>query len=80
MAEKTWDTASEATMWAAALGPAFAARAALVAIPLTPSPPPGGVRSVIFPITKSSKVTFKYGDVKATKFLMRPLFSGCCTN
>jgi hypothetical protein len=35
-------TAGKAVLWAAALGPARAARAALVARPLTP---PGGVRS-----------------------------------
>jgi hypothetical protein len=34
------------------------------------------VRSVICRIVESSKATFKFGDVTATKFLMHPLFSG----
>jgi hypothetical protein len=67
-------TAGEAIVWAAALGPACAARAALVAKPLTP---PGGVRSVICRIVDSSKATFEFDDVTATKFLMHPMFSGC---
>ena len=60
-------TAGEAIVWAAALGPACAARADLVARPLTP---PGGARSAIYRIVESSKATFKFGDVTATKFLM----------
>jgi hypothetical protein len=46
-----------------------------LAKPLNPSP--GGVRSAIWKIAESSKATFKFGDVTATKFLMLPLFSGC---
>ena len=61
-------------MWAAALGPACAIRAALVTRPLTPS---GGVRSVICRIVESSKATLKFEDVTATKFLMHPMFSSC---
>ena len=61
-------------MWAVALGPACAARAALVARPLTPS---GGLRSAICRIAESSKATFKFDDATATKFLMHPTFSGC---
>jgi hypothetical protein len=62
-------TAGEAIVWAAALGPACAVRAALVAKPLTPPPPPpGGVRSAICRIAESSKATFKFDDVAATKF------------
>jgi hypothetical protein len=57
-------TADEATLWAAALGPACAARADLVARPLTPL---GGVRSAICRIAESSKAKFKFGDVTATK-------------
>jgi hypothetical protein len=67
-------TAAEAIVWAAALGPECAARAALVARPLTP---PSGVRSVIIRIVAASKVKFQFDDVSATKFLMHPLFSGC---
>ena len=47
-------TAGEAIVWAAALGPACAARAALVAKPVTP---PGGVRSAICRIAESSVAT-----------------------
>ena len=67
-------TAGEANVWAAALGPACAARADLVARPLTP---PGVVRSAICRIVESLKTTFKFDDVAATEFLMHPLFSGC---
>jgi hypothetical protein len=35
------------------------------------------VRSAICRIAESSKVTFKFGDVTATKLLMHPMFSGC---
>ena len=59
---------------AAALGPASAARAALVAKPLAPF---GGVRSAICQIAESSKATFKFDDATATEFLMHPVFSGC---
>jgi hypothetical protein len=34
--------------------------------------PPSGVRSVICRIAESSKATFMFGDVTATKFLMPP--------
>ena len=68
-------TAGEAIVLAAALGPACAARAALVARPMTP--PPGGVRSATCRIVESSKVTFKFDDATATKILMHPMFSGC---
>jgi hypothetical protein len=44
-------TAGEAIVWAAALGPACAARADLVARPLTPL---GGVRSATCRIAESS--------------------------
>jgi hypothetical protein len=67
-------TAGEAIAWAAALGPACAARAALVTRPLTPA---GSVRSAICRIVESSKIIFKFDDVTATKFLMHPMFSGC---
>jgi hypothetical protein len=67
-------SAGEAIAWAAALGPAPAARAALVAKTLTP---PGGVKSAICRIAESSKATFKFDDATATKFLIHPLFSGC---
>ena len=67
-------TAGEAIVWAAALGPACAIRAALVTRPLTPS---GGVRSVFCRIAEFSKAIFNFDDVAATKFLMHPLFSGC---
>ena len=53
-------------MWAVALGPACAARAALVAKSLTP---PGGVSSAM--------ATFEFDNAMATQFLMHPLFSGC---
>jgi hypothetical protein len=43
----------------------------MVAKPLTP---PGGARSAICRIAVSSKATFKFEDVPATKFLMHPLF------
>ena len=39
--------------------------------------PPGGVRSAIRRIAESSKSRTDFGDVAATKFLMKPLFSGC---
>jgi hypothetical protein len=39
--------------------------------------PSGGVRSAISRIVESSKVTSKFDDAKAIKFLMNPLFSGC---
>jgi hypothetical protein len=42
-----------------------------------PFTPPGGVRSAICQIAESSKATFKFDDAAATKFLMRPFFSGC---
>ena len=58
----------------AALGPACAARAALVTRPLAPS---GGVRSVICRIIELSKVIFEIDDAMATKLLMHPMFSGC---
>jgi hypothetical protein len=67
-------TAGEAIVWAAALGPASAARAALVAKPLAPF---GGVRSAIWRIVKSFKATFKFDDATAIKFSMHPFFSGC---
>jgi hypothetical protein len=35
------------------------------------------VRSVICRIVKSSKATFKFDDVTATKLLMHPMLSGC---
>jgi|AntAceMinimDraft_5_1070358.scaffolds.fasta_scaffold105706_1 hypothetical protein len=70
-------TAGEAIVLAVALGPACAARAAMVARPLTPLPFPGGERSAICRIAESSKVKFKFYDATATKFLMHPLFSGC---
>jgi hypothetical protein len=35
------------------------------------------VRSVICQIAESSKATFKFDDVTATKFLIHPKFSGC---
>jgi hypothetical protein len=35
------------------------------------------VRSVICRIAESSKVTFRFDDVTATKLLMHPMFSGC---
>jgi hypothetical protein len=67
-------TAGETIEWAASLGPACAARAALVAKPLTPR---GGIRSAICRISESSKATLKFGTVTATKFLMHHLLSGC---
>jgi hypothetical protein len=39
--------------------------------------PRGGVRSAICRIAESSKATLEFGDITATKFLMRHLFSGC---
>ena len=66
--------AGEAIFWAAALGLAWAARAAMVARPLNP---PGGLRGVTCRIVESSKAPFEFGDVTATKFLMHLLFSGC---
>ena len=60
-------------MWAAALGPACAARAALVTRPLTPS---GGLRSAICRIAESSKAILKFDDVAAIKFLTHPISSG----
>ena len=63
-------TAGEAIVWAAALGSECAARAALVARPLTL---PGGVGSAICRIVKSSKAKVTFDDVSATKFLMHPL-------
>jgi hypothetical protein len=39
----------------------------------------GGVRSAVCRIAESSKVTFKFDDATAAKFLMHPIFS-CCTN
>jgi hypothetical protein len=63
-------TAGKAIVWAAALGLACAARAALLAKPLIPL---GGMCSVICRIVESSKTTFKFGDVTATKFLMHPI-------
>ena len=39
--------------------------------------PPGGKRGAICRIAESPKATFKFDDATATKFLMRPLFSGC---
>jgi len=56
-------TAGEAIVWAAVLGPECAARAALVARPLTP---PGGECRAICRIAESPKATFKSGDVMAT--------------
>jgi hypothetical protein len=35
------------------------------------------VRSATCRIVESSKVTFKFDDVTATKLLMNPMFSGC---
>jgi hypothetical protein len=35
------------------------------------------VRCAICRIVESSKATFKFDDVTATKFLMHPMFSGC---
>jgi hypothetical protein len=67
-------TVDEAILWAAALGPACPARAALVARPLNPT---GGVRSAICRIVESPKATFKFDDATATKLVMHPLFSGC---
>jgi hypothetical protein len=67
-------TAGEAIVWAAALGPACAARAALVARPLTP---PGGLCSAICRIVESSKAKFKFDDVTVTMLFTHPLFSGC---
>ena len=61
-------------MWAAALGPACAARAALVTRPLTPS---GGLRSAICRIAESSKAILKFNDVASIKFLTHPISSGC---
>jgi hypothetical protein len=59
-------TAGEVVVWAAALGPACAARAALMARPLTP-----------WRIAESSKATFKFDDATATMFFRHFLFSGC---
>jgi hypothetical protein len=67
-------TAGEAIVWAAALGPSCAARAALVARPLTP---PGGLRCAIRRIVESSKARTDFDDAMAAKFLSHPLFSGC---
>jgi hypothetical protein len=62
-------------VWAASLGPACAARAALVARHSTPL---GGERSAIYRNAGSSKATLKFDGATATKFLMHhPLFSGC---
>jgi hypothetical protein len=38
---------------------------------------PGSVYSVICRVVESSKATFEFDDVTATKFLMHLLFSGC---
>ena len=76
MGEENAQTAGEATVWAAALGPACAARAALVTRPLTPS---GGVRSAMCRIAESSRAILEFDDATATKFLMHPMFS-VCTN
>jgi hypothetical protein len=67
-------TAGGDIFWAAALGPACAARAVLVARLPTP---PSCARSIICRIAESSKDTFKFGDVTVTNFLMHPMFSGC---
>jgi len=74
LGEENAQTAGEAIVWAAALGPACAARAALVTRPLTPS---GGVRSAICRIAESSKAILKFDDVAAIKFLTHPISSGC---
>jgi hypothetical protein len=66
-------TAGEAIVWAAALGPACAARAALLTGRLAPS---GGVRSAICRIAEFSKAIFEFGDATATEFLMHPMSSG----
>jgi len=65
-------TAGEATLWAAALGPVCAARATLLARPLTS---PGGDFSAICRIVESSKATFKFGDIEVTKFFMHPFLA-----
>jgi hypothetical protein len=66
--------AGETIVWAAALGPACEARAALVTRLLAPY---GVVRSDIFRTVKSSKAKFKSEDATVTKFLMHPFLSGC---
>ena len=73
LGEENAQTAGEAIVWDAALGPACAARAALVTRPLTPS---GGLRSAICRIAESSKAIFKFDDVAAIKFLTHPISSG----
>jgi hypothetical protein len=64
----------EAIVWAAALEPACAARAALVEKPFTL---PGGVRRAICRIVESSKSRTDFDDATATKFLTHSFFSGC---
>jgi hypothetical protein len=54
------------------LGPECAARAALVARPLTP---PGSACSAIRRIVEFSNARVDFDDATATKFLMYPMFS-----
>ena len=65
-------TAGEAIFWAAALGPESAARAALVARPLTYPWRHAHMRSTIYRTVESFTATFKVGDVTVTKFFMHP--------
>jgi hypothetical protein len=66
-------TVAEALVWAAATGSTFAARAALVARPLTKS---GSMLCVIRRIVAESKAHTKFDSFTAVKFLKHPLFSG----